>query len=191
MFKSMRFVVAALMMMGLVSVSSGAKAQATGGVSLLDPTTAPIVGGVVGALVADSGLTNLLFSNVLNPSTVPDLGNILGLTGPGSVGVISFVPGASILEPIALPLLAAVNQVGLPLLDPARLNGAGGASAQGGLPLIVLSAVPLVGDLSLALTGSAGPDAGGLAGLPIVGPVLTPVLNPVLGLVGGVLGGGR
>ena len=190
MVKFVRAAVAALMLMGLVGVSSGAKAQ-TSGVSLLDPTTVPVVGGLVQGLVADSGLTGTLFLRVLNPKFVPDLGNILGVTGPGSVGLISFVPGTSILEPIALPLLSAVNAVGLPLLDPARLGGSSSATGAGALPLTALSALPLVGDLSMALTGAGGGDASGLPALPLVGPVLTPVLNPVLGLVGGLLGGGR
>ena len=71
MIKFFRLTVAAAMMAGLMSVASGAKAQSTGGVSLLDPTTAPIVGGIVEALVADSGLTGTLFFTVLNPGNIP------------------------------------------------------------------------------------------------------------------------
>lgn len=190
MIKFFRLTVAAAMMAGLVSVASGAKAQSTGGVSLLDPTTAPIVGGIVEALVADSGLTGTLFFTVLNPGNIPDIGLITGLAGPsGGTGVLSAIPGVSVLTPIAFPLLEAVNGFGLPLLDPSSLGGVSGASAgDDGSPLAALGGLPLVGDLTgvLGLAGGGADPAASGAGLPVVGPLLA----PVLGLVGGLLGGG-
>lgn len=188
MAKTFRFLIAALMLSALVGLSSGARAQSTGGVSLLDPTTVPVVGGVVEALVADSGLTGALFLNVLNPSFIPDIGGILGLGGSGGPsGIIAALPGAGALEPIVFPLLGTVNSLGLPLLDPSALGGlaalGGGASASGdmagGLPLV--SSLPIVGGLIPA--GGTGGDAAALP-IPVVGPLLS-------GLLGGLLGGGQ
>jgi len=189
MIKLFRMTVAAAMVAGLMSVASGAKAQSTGGVSLLDPTTVPLVGGVVEALVADSGLANNLFV-IVNADNLSLVTGLIGLDlgGDGAPGLLSIIPGGAVLEPIAFPLFALIGE-NTPLLDPAALGGLGAASSDGGAPLDALAGLPLVGDLTgtLGLTGmGAGDPAAAGGALPVVGPLLA----PVLGLVGGLLGGG-
>ena len=190
MIKFFRLTLAAAMMAGLMSAASGAKAQSTGGVSLLDPTTAPIVGGLVETLVADSGLTGNLFT-VVNADNLTIVTGLLGLDlgGDGSPGLLSIIPGGGVLEPIAFPLFSLIGS-NTPLLDPTALGGLGAPSAgDGGSPLAALGGLPLVGDLTgvLGLAGGGADPAASGAGLPVVGAVLA----PVLGVVGGLLGGGK
>lgn len=109
-----------------ILVSPDAAAGGDSGLSLLDPNSIPVVGDVVGVLL-DTGGVDLL-AGLADTSSLPVIGTLLAgsNTGDGASGLFGIIPVAGpILEPIAMPLFAALNPDTLGAFGAAGAGGAG------------------------------------------------------------------
>lgn len=172
--KSFRVLFAALMLSGLVGLGAVNHAQAADQPALTDPTSLPVVGDVVGLLLASSGGSLPL----LTEAGFPNLDFVFGLLNGDVIGVVNAIPTLEALEPVLVPVLGATGGLGLPLLDPATL---GGTDAIAGLPIITsggIIALPALNELPLVptvagLVGVLGGGGGSSYELPVVGLLAT------------------
>jgi len=179
MVKSLRLLVAALMLSGVIGLSSGAKA-AEDGIVLTTPTTIPVVGDLIGVLLGASGGAGGLFLE----SGFPSIDAVLGILDGGLAGPVAVVPLLELAEPALGPVLNLTAPLGVPLLDP---NALGGSDSFAGLPLFSAGGIIQVGSLDqIPLV----PVVGGLVfGLTGGGPLGADPANGLLGtLNGGLLG---
>ena len=179
MIKTFRIVCAALLLSGLIGLSSGAKA-ADDGILLTTPTSIPVVGDVIGILVSATGNGGGLFLD----SGFPSIEGVLGILNGGLAGPLAVVPLLESGEPLLVPVLNLTRPLGVELLDPQAL---GGPESFSGLPLFSQTGVIQLGELAaLPLYPTV---AGLLGGLISGGPLGPDAVNGLLGTLNGGLVG--